>query len=87
MLRSKRMNIKKLLADMQACVDDGEWERVDAYLDDLRAGGLTNQVSAPRIAGAVMQTLHGVEHAIKRHSALAASFALRHLGYLLAPMG
>jgi hypothetical protein len=78
------MDTQKLLHDLQACVDDGEWERADAYLEDLRASEVTHKVTAPRVAGAVAQTLSGIEHAIATHSPVAASFGLRHLGYLLA---
>lgn len=77
------MSVKRVIADLKACLDDGEWERAGIYLADLHTDELIPQKSSARIAGAIVATLRGVEHAVEHHNATAGRASLDHLAYLV----
>ena len=80
------MDLPRLIHDLQACCEDGEWERAGAYYDELGPAldellrGSTN----PRNAGAMRSSLRGVQQAFAWQDSQIATAALRHLGYLVA---
>jgi hypothetical protein len=77
------MDLPRLIVDVQACVSDGEWERAETYLEDLRRAVqlLLREPASPRSAGAIVATLGGVERAMEQHNAAMAGASLRHLVY------
>ncbi len=77
------MSLSNLIRDLQACVDDGEWERAGAYFDDLRCELRTVLAApiGPRNAGAIATSVRGLDGALADHDAARAAGALRNLAY------
>ena len=76
------MNLPDLIAALEACVADSEWERAETYLDDLQRAARDGGVPNPRIAGAITQTLSGIASAIEHHAGNVATAGLVHLAHL-----